>query len=112
MRSRQVPRCPNCGAVSRPNILMFGDSSWLDDRTAGQRERFEEFQQDVRGRRLLVVELGAGTAIPTIRWTSERLGRGDACVVRVNPREPDISAPHLSIQAGALEALAGIDAAL
>jgi NAD-dependent SIR2 family protein deacetylase len=112
MRSRQVPRCPSCGAVSRPNILMFGDFSWLDGRTAAQRERFEEFLQDEAGRRLLVVELGAGSAIPTIRWTSERLGRGDACVVRINPREPGIAPPHLSIAAGALEALSAIDAAL
>jgi NAD-dependent SIR2 family protein deacetylase len=112
MRSRQVPRCPNCQAVSRPNILMFGDWSWLDGRTAAQRDRFEEFLQDVRGRRLLVLELGAGTAVPTIRHTTETLGRGDACVVRVNPREPDIRAPHLSIAAGALEALEGIDRAL
>jgi NAD-dependent SIR2 family protein deacetylase len=112
MRSRQVPRCPSCGAVSRPNILMFGDFSWLDGRTAAQREWFEEFLQDEAGRRLLVVELGAGSAIPTIRWTSERLGRGDACVVRINPREPGIAPPHLSIAAGALEALSAIDAAL
>jgi hypothetical protein len=91
---------------------MFGDWSWLDGRTAAQRERLEEFLQDVRGRRLLVVELGAGTSIPTIRHTSERLGRGDACVVRVNPREPEIEAPHLSIVAGALEGLEGIDLTL
>jgi NAD-dependent SIR2 family protein deacetylase len=113
MRSRQVPRCPNCGAVSRPNILMFGDASWLDARTAAQRERFEEFLQEVAGRRLFVVELGAGTAIPTIRWTSERLVRGDAgFLVRVNPREPDAPSPNLAIQSGALAALAGIDRAL
>jgi NAD-dependent SIR2 family protein deacetylase len=112
MRSRQVPRCPGCGGVSRPNILMFGDYSWLDGRTADQRARFEEFLEEVAGRRLLVVELGAGTAIPTIRWTSERLGRGDARVVRINPREPEIEPPDLSIAAGALEALSGIDRAL
>jgi NAD-dependent SIR2 family protein deacetylase len=112
MRSHQVPRCPNCGAVSRPNILMFGDFSWLDGRTDAQRARFEEFVQEIAGRRLLVVELGAGSAIPTIRWTSERLGRGDACVVRINPRDPDISPPHLSIAVGALEALSAIDHAL
>ncbi len=112
MRSRQVPRCPNCRAVSRPNILMFGDWSWLDVRTAAQRERFDEFLEEVRGRRLFVVELGAGTAIPTIRATSERLGRGNAFVVRVNPREPDIAAPHLSIATGALEGLEGIEKAL
>jgi hypothetical protein len=33
-------------------------------------------------------------------------------VVRVNPREADIRPPALSIPAGALEAIAGIDAAL
>ena len=112
MRSRQVPRCPSCRAVSRPNILMFGDGSWLDARTAGQRARLEEFLQETRGDRLLVLELGAGTAVPTIRHTSEALGRGGACVVRVNPREPAIGAPHLSIVAGALEALEGIEKAL
>jgi NAD-dependent SIR2 family protein deacetylase len=111
MRSRQVPRCPNCGAVSRPNILMFGDFSWLDARTAAQRERFEEFLREVAGRRLLVVELGAGTAVATIRWTSERLAGGDARLVRINPREADAPG-QLSIAAGALEALSRIDAAL
>lgn len=113
MRARSVPRCPRCGAVSRPNILMFGDYAWLDGRSAAQRARFEAFLHEVRGLRLLVVELGAGTGIPTIRMTSERLGgRGDATVVRVNPREADIRPPHLSIAAGALEALAAIDRSL
>jgi NAD-dependent SIR2 family protein deacetylase len=113
MRARRVPRCPRCGAVSRPNILMFGDGSWLDGRSAAQRERLEAFLEGVAGRRLLVVELGAGTGIPTIRMTSEHLGRrGDSLVVRVNPREADIRPPHLSIAAAALEGLAGIDRAL
>jgi len=113
MRSRQVPRCPRCGAVARPNILMFSDYAWLDRRTAAKRARFEAFLDEVSGARLLVVELGAGTGIPTIRLTSERLARrGDAFLVRVNPREPDAPPPALQIAAGALEALAGIDAAL
>jgi NAD-dependent SIR2 family protein deacetylase len=112
MRSRQVPRCPRCGAVARPNILMFGDFSWIDERTAAQRARFEEYLAEVADRPLLVVELGAGTAVPTIRWTCERLGAAGARVVRINPREPEIGGPHLSIAAGALEALSGIDRAL
>lgn len=113
MRARRVPRCPRCGAVSRPNVLMFGDWSWLDGRTAAQRARFDEFVAEVAGARLLVVELGAGTGIPTIRMTSERLAaRGNAALVRVNPREPAAPPPHLSLAAGALAALAGIDRAL
>jgi hypothetical protein len=92
---------------------MFGDFAWLDRRAAAQRARFDAFLEEVDGVRLLVVELGAGTAIPTIRMTSERLGRrADACLVRINPREPDVPPPHLSIAAGALEGLAGIERAL
>jgi NAD-dependent SIR2 family protein deacetylase len=111
MRAHHVPRCPRCGGVSRPNILMFGDWSWLSARSDGQRDRFEEFLDEHRRARLAVVEVGAGTAIPTIRHTSERLGARGA-VVRINVREPDIEAPHVGIAAGAREALERIDALL
>jgi len=113
MRARRIPRCPRCRAVARPNILMFGDGSWLSSRTVGQEGRFEEWLDVSAGDRLAVLELGAGTAVPTIRWHSERLGRREgATVVRVNPREPQIGPPHLSIAEGAGAALAAIDRAL
>jgi NAD-dependent SIR2 family protein deacetylase len=108
-----VPRCPRCAGVARPNILMFGDGSWLSSRSDDQRARFEVFVDARCGSRLAVVELGAGTAIPTIRHTSERLGgSAGATVVRINVREAEIGAPHLSIAAGAREALKRIDALL
>src|SRR6185369_1821164 len=28
MRADHIPRCPHCGGVARPNVLMFGDFSW------------------------------------------------------------------------------------
>jgi NAD-dependent SIR2 family protein deacetylase len=113
MRAARVPRCTRCGAVARPNVLMFGDFSWIGDRTGRQESRFDTFLEENRRRRTVVVELGAGTSIPTIRNLSERLGRrAGVTVVRVNPREPWIDAPHLSIPDGALPALRGIDAAL
>jgi hypothetical protein len=60
-----------------------------------------------------VIELGAGTAIATIRMLTERLGaRAEATVVRINPREAAIRAPHLSLAAGALEGLRAIDGLL
>ena len=43
MRSRSIPKCIHCGAVARPNILMFGDFSWISRRTDTQEERFQEF---------------------------------------------------------------------
>ena len=113
MRAARVPRCIRCGDVARPNVLMFGDFSWIGDRTGRQESRFGTFLEESRGYRTAVVELGAGTSIPTIRNLSERLGRRTGVtVVRVNPREPWIDAPHLPIPDGALAALRGIDAAL
>jgi len=115
MRARPpLPRCPNCGEVSRPNILMFGDWSWLPDRTRIQEHAFDRFLTANAGRRLAVIEMGAGSAIPTIRATSERIGWNleHATVIRINPREPEITAPHISMPCGALEGLRKIDALL
>lgn len=115
MRARQpLPRCPNCGAVSRPNILMFGDWSWLPDRTYVQESAFDEFLSERAGGRIVVIEMGAGSAIPTIRAMSERIGWSceGATVIRINTREPEIKAPHLSLSCAALEGLQLIDAEL
>ena len=109
MRSDQVPKCKFCGGVARPNVLMFGDWWWIPTRSNDQQRQFEQFVRDCT-KPLVVVELGAGTAVPTIRWASESLARDqDATVIRINPREPQIFAPHISIAANAAEALQKID---
>jgi len=111
MRSRQVPACRVCGKPSRPNILMFGDYAWIADRTARQEDRFQGFLGRLHGKHIVVIEMGAGTHVPTIRYMSERLGTSmGAKVIRINPREPQIKGrDNISICAGALEALEAID---
>jgi NAD-dependent SIR2 family protein deacetylase len=112
MRATRVPRCPACGAVARPNILMFGDYGWVADRTYDQQRRYEAFAEEVVDDRTVVIEMGAGTSIPTIRFTSEQLGGRGALVVRINPREPQVGPEHLSMPVGALAGLTAIDRAL
>jgi len=113
MRAQQIPSCPRCAGVARPNILMFGDYAWLPNRTHEQRRRFDAFVGAHARRRPVVIEMGAGTAIPTIRFTTEHLGGTEGAVaIRINPREPQIDSPHLSIPVGALEGLTGIERAL
>jgi NAD-dependent SIR2 family protein deacetylase len=110
MRAQHVPACPHCRGVARPNILMFGDWSWLADRTRAQEMRFDSFCAQHHGEPLVVVEMGAGTAIPTIRYTSEQLGQGARVkVIRINPREPQIGGHHISLPCGALSGLEGLD---
>lgn len=103
-----APTCPHCGRLARPNILMFSDHSWVEKYSASQCARLESWLQTVK--RLVVVELGAGRALPTIRRFSERHGPR---VIRINPREPEI-APNVGvgIPLGARGALRRLELAL
>ncbi|BBM82185.1 SIR2 family NAD-dependent protein deacylase [Candidatus Uabimicrobium amorphum] len=113
MTNKQNPSCPHCGGTSRPNILMFGDWSWISRRSSAQQKRLFDFDAVCCDKKTVVIEIGAGTAIPSIRSASWRRGSsGKATVIRINPREPQISAPHISVACGGLEALEGIDDAL
>jgi NAD-dependent SIR2 family protein deacetylase len=113
MRALHLPACRHCGRVARPNILMFGDGAWLPGRSSAQGRKFERFLSEHGEGELAVVELGAGTAVATIRWITERLARTPgSTLIRVNPREADVRHPHLGIPAGALEAIRAIDRAL
>ena len=113
MRAGSIPACPHCHGVARPNILMFGDFSWLDERCREQEERYHSFLERQHDKRIVVIEIGAGTAIPTIRATSERIGRApQATVIRINLREAGISPPHLSFPCGGLAGLTALDALL
>lgn len=102
-----LPRCAACGDLLRPNILMFGDWGWLAERTALQRRRLENWLAKVS--HPVVIEIGAGSHVPTVRWFSESLGEP---LIRINPTEPEIPGRGVSLSCGGLEALAGIRAAL
>lgn len=101
MRARRIPRCPRCGDVARPNILMFGDFTWIEDRSERQRERFTEFTLRHRGKRIVILEIGAGTAIPTIRRLGENLAaRFGSLLIRINPRDTWVPEEGVSIPLG------------
>src|SRR5262245_17328293 len=51
-----LPACPRCGGLARPNVLMFADCEWLEERTHIQHARYEAWQHSVRGRKLVVIE--------------------------------------------------------
>ena len=101
-----LPTCPDCGALLRPNILMFGDGGWDSSRTEAQEERLAAWLDGVGPGRLAVIECGAGTAIPSVRHFCERVAahtRGT--LIRINVREPEVPAGGIGLALGALEAL-------
>ena len=54
------PRCPHCGGIARPNVLMFNDHGWCESRAMVQAARQDAWLATVA--RALVIELGAGKA--------------------------------------------------
>ena len=88
----ELPHCPHCGALARPNILMFGDWAWQESRTALQFQRLQQWLAAVE--RPLCIEIGAGTNIPTVRHFSQEHGWR---LIRINPGEAEIPDPDCGI---------------
>lgn len=80
-----LPACPDCGGLARPNILMFDDFAWHSGRTDEQEARLYEFLKSHQNP--VVIELGAGTAIPTVRRFGEHFAPR---LIRINPRDDDL----------------------
>ncbi|MDO9333219.1 MAG: Sir2 family NAD-dependent protein deacetylase [Dehalococcoidales bacterium] len=103
-----LPSCPVCGGLARPNILMFGDWDF-------EGHRYEQSESSLltwvaRASRPVVIEIGAGTAIPSARHFGEEL---NCPLIRINPSESQVGLHRdISIPLGAKEALVRITDAL
>jgi NAD-dependent SIR2 family protein deacetylase len=103
-----LPRCPDCAQVARPNILMFNDWNWNSAQTDMQTELLRMWLRRVES--LVILELGAGTVLPTVRRFGEAQ---EAPLIRINPREDQISKPgDVGIALGALAGLQAIRQAM
>jgi NAD-dependent SIR2 family protein deacetylase len=96
-----MPACPHCGGLARPNILMFYDWSWHSERTDLQEARYQSWIS--KAKKPVIIEIGAGTDLPTLRRKGENL---QMPLVRINPVDVDITAGKgIGLQMGASDAL-------
>ena len=123
-----APSCPSCGAAARPAVLLFGeDTASLYKKTAAAQEeawvawrrRVVEALRIDRHTRLVILEVGAGVAVPSVRNTSEMLleevGSSQCTLVRLNPvpmAGDNMTKGGLSVKWDAEEGLACIDKCL
>lgn len=99
-----LPTCPLCRSLARPNILMFDDWNWVRARSWEQQLRFKRWRQEVE--RPVVLEIGAGAAIPSVR----HFGEGQGCpMIRINARDWHVSRPgDVGLPGGGLAGLRAI----
>jgi NAD-dependent SIR2 family protein deacetylase len=115
-----LPQCPACGGLARPNVCLFRDVLWVPTVTREQRARLDQWLESVkeRGKRLAILEIGAGTAINTIRhWGAGWAREFGAKLIRINPDDAHVNVEAfpcggVGIAAGAKESLLNIEAML
>jgi hypothetical protein len=59
---------------------MFYDSEWVSERYDEQERRFRRFASETR--KCVVIEIGAGTNLPSLRYLSASLNYP---IIRINP---------------------------
>jgi NAD-dependent SIR2 family protein deacetylase len=107
-----LPKCPSCNGLARPNILMFSDFDWDSSRESKQNENFQSWVDSNKSKPLMILEMGAGLAVPTVRSTCEALfdqWENETTFVRINPRDVCAIKGIVTLKMGALEALQLLD---
>jgi NAD-dependent SIR2 family protein deacetylase len=103
-----IPQCPKCNEIARPNILMFGDWDWNTKRSDNQEAKYNKWLKNNRTKKIAIIEIGAGGAIPTVRYQGEILSRRNplATLIRINPREYNLGGGNgYSVPLGGLQGL-------
>lgn len=108
---RGPPNIEKC--LARPNILMFGDWHWISKRTDEQESRFNRFKKSLIKEETpyVVLEIGAGLAVPTVRLTGEGMimPHRKNVLIRINMYEAQTSKDDIAIPLPSLEALQRIN---
>lgn len=113
-RAREpYPTCPSCGALARPNVLLFGDLSWDRSRLAEQDRRLHDWLDHARkkrGRHFVVVECGDVPPVSTVRSLALKMVADlGAVFVSIKPRGGAAPDDAIVLPLGIRDALLRID---
>ena len=104
-----APNCPECGKNCRPNVKLFDDWHWISTKAKDQESRYLSWLKNIKTKneKILVIEIGAGKTIATIRLLAEKIAGDMNSLVRINSYDHEVSKPNfISIPKSAIE---GID---
>ncbi len=108
MTATNLPKCPICGELLRPNILMFGDWGYVENNY--QINNYYNFMDDVKTPDLVFL-IGSSSEVPTNDYLATRLKSAGSFIVTINPDPSSLSVckPNLFIQKKAKEAFEKIE---
>lgn len=101
--TNDLPKCPQCGRLARPNVMMFCDPAYFRADSPNPDYNYWTFQSNIEqvlrtrpNSKLVILELGAGKRVPSVRVYCQRflndssLPSGSITLIRVNPDFPDL----------------------
>ncbi|OJJ21085.1 hypothetical protein BKI52_10970 [marine bacterium AO1-C] len=102
-----LPVCPKCGKMSRPNVYMFRDSTYVPARSKQQKENLEKTL--AAHSKVLILEIGSGPHVQTIRSMTRKVIKDkNARLIRINPDYPEVKDRHMGLAGGALAILSEV----
>lgn len=105
------PLCTDCKKSARPNVMMFGDRHWNPtySKNQGVENNYRLRDLENKGYRFVIIEIGAGTAVPTVRREGEKLAlKYKTTLIRINPKDTNAEEGHIVLRLTASEALNAI----
>lgn len=111
MIANNLPYCPVCGSLLRPNILMFGDWDYIENEY--QANNYYQFLNDI-GTPDIIFLVGSSGAVPTNDYIANRLKFYGAKIITINPAKEalNICTPHIFLQDKAKDAFVKIASAI
>ena len=103
----EYPKCEKCGDTARTNILMFGDWEWNTKRTDKQEAKYSLFLKELKYKKFVIIEIGAGKDISTVRTEGQNIAKHyDGKLIRINPRDFEVEKSYgYSIPFGGLKGI-------
>lgn len=108
LHESEIPVCPSCRNVARPNILLFNDWYWVSMKARAQQKAYKTWNEKffLKYKTSIALEIGAGKTINTLRNASENLVKNIYPLIRVNPYDYEVfQSNHYSAPSRALEFL-------
>jgi NAD-dependent SIR2 family protein deacetylase len=107
MTSTNLPKCPNCNQLLRPNILLFGDFDYIENEK--QANNFRSFLNQA-GIPEITFLIGASGTVPTNDYLAVRLQKAGSKVITINPDADStkVCTPDIFLKTGAKDALTTI----
>jgi len=110
--SEPLPTCKNCHGIARPNALLFDDFSYNANRRNDQVDNYVGWFNTLKpDSRLVIIEVGAGTAVPTVRKEGEKtvVAVKNGHLIRINPQDTDAPEGSIVLPLGGKDALTRIE---